>query len=273
MSWFCNLFRPQLVTIQLPICVPDGRCTIRPCARDPLVAKLGLVNRFLLERKTEILSGIGKQTLMVVSALPAELGNGPVLNMSDEALRAMIAAPPRLSARIGEIRLEQLHPTADGLRAEGSGASPSACEYIEVFPNGCIEYCKPIEEKGELGLFFAGISDAGSIVNFMALVQNVYERHLPHTPVVVSFAIYNAKDMWLADSEFSKRDSQKTWRQQHLELGSFPVKEISAGGAMLAKKMSDRLWQAFGREKAIVFGDDGTFLIGQFLSKLGIGGG
>jgi hypothetical protein len=250
-----------------------GKCALQSCARDPLVAKLWLVNRFLLERKREIMGSIGERTVMVVSALPAILGDQPVLDMSDDTLRAMIAALPRLSARIGEICLGQPSAAGNGLRAEGTGPEAAAREYVEVFLNGYIEYGKPMEKKGELGLFFAGIADAGSIVNFMALVQNVCERYLTQTPVVVSFVIYNARDMWLADSEFSKRDSQTKWQLQHLELGKFHVADISQERPLVTKTICDRLWQAFGREKAIVFGDDGTFLIGQFLTKLGIAGG
>ncbi len=119
-----------------------------------------------------------------------------------------------------------------------------------------------IRRRGENGKYFAGHADTAAIVNFLRLIETIYESYLPLTSIVVNFAIYNAKDIWLAISDFPDEDRLVKWQKQHLELGKFYIESISSEERkLLAKRICDRLWQAFHKEKSNVFDDAGTFQV------------
>jgi len=230
-------------------------------AFDRKLSNLNRLDRFLFLRKAEILETIGDQPYMIISSSPAYLRDEAVFDIRDENLRDKIIKPPCLAGNMGSIFCGIPYPTIYGLRANiPYGTNSSLYQYIEIFSNGYIEFGKLIEE-GQHGKYFAGQVDTASIVNFMQFIENVYEQYLPLTPIAVSLAIYNAKDIWLADSESARRDEPIKWQKQHLELGKFYAENISEECKLLTKHICDRLWQAFHREKSNVFDDAGTFPI------------
>ena len=235
-------------------------------AFDRRLSNLNRLDRFLFLRKAEILESIGDQTFMVISASPAYLRDEAIFQIHDENLRSMILSPPHLAGGMGDISCGRPYPTINGLRADNRTPydtnNPSLREYIEVFANGFIELGRLIERNGQHGKYFAGQADTASIVNFMRFIQNVYEQYLPLTPIVVSFAVYNAKGMWLAASRDSTtEDRLVTWQKQHLELGKSYTESISEERKLLTKAICDRIWQAFNRERCNLFDDAGTFQI------------
>jgi len=233
-------------------------------AFDKRLSNLNRLDRFLFLRKTEILENIGENTYMVISSSPALLLDEAILSVHDENLRGLILNTPRLAGGMGAISCGEPYPTINGLRADGSTPyyhdnPPLIRQYIEVFTNGFIEYGKLFKRDDEYGKYFAGQADTASIVNFMRFIQEVYDQYLPLRPLVVSFAIYNAKDMWLAASRYSDGDRLVKWQKQHLELGKFYADNISEERKLLTKAICDRLYQSFNRGKCKQFDDAGTF--------------
>jgi len=233
-------------------------------AFDKRLSNLNRLDRFLFLRKGEILESIGEQTYMVISSSPTYLRDEAIFNINDVNLRDMMLNPPRLAGGMGEISCGVPYPTINGLRADNRTPyetdNPPVRRYIEVFTNGYIEFGILIVRLGENEKYFAGHAHTAAIVNFMRLIETIYYCYLPLTSMVVSFAIYNAKDMWLATSDYPKEDKLVKWQKQHLELGKFYVESISSEKRkLLAKNICDCLWQSFHKRKSNVFDDAGTF--------------
>jgi len=233
-------------------------------AFDKRLSNLNRLDRFLFTRKAQVLENIGDYTYVVISASPAFLRNEVIFDIQDSNLRQKILNPPQLTRDFrGWISCGQPYPTINGLRADQRtpyyNDNPSFDKYIEVFSNGYIEFGKQIERDGQYGKFLASGVDSPLIVNFTRFIQDVYEQYLPLIPLVISFSIYNAKGMWLAVSSFSDEDSRVRWQEQHIELGNFYTQNISEERKLLTKKICDRLWQAFNRERCNLFDDAGTF--------------
>lgn len=222
------------------------------------------LDSFLSTRKAEILESIGDETYMVLSSSPADLRDETIFNTDDQNLRRIIAKPPQLVQLVegmGNISCGLPYPTTSGLRADTPSSFDSG-DYIEVYSTGYVEYGQPIKRSKDekLGLYFTSVHNTAHIVNFMRFIEELYETYLPSTPLVVNFAIYNAKGMWLATGE---RDEKRVkWPEQHLELGKFYAENLSEERELLTKAIGDRLWQAFHYERSTVFDDSGAFEIG-----------
>lgn len=234
-------------------------------AFDKRLSNLNRLDRFLLLRKTEILEDIGEKTFMVISSSPALLLDEAILSVHDENLRGLILNTPRFAGGWGAISCGTPYPTINGLRADGRTPyypdNRPLTEYIEVFSNGFIEYGKLfVDINSQSRKYFAGVADTALIVNFMGFIQEVYDQYLPLRPLVVSFTIYNAKDMYLAASHGNpEEDRLVRWQKQHLELGKLYTDNISEERKLLTKAICDRLYQAFNRERCNHFDDAGTF--------------
>ena len=198
---------------------------------------------------------------MVISSSPALLLDEAILSVHDQNLRGLILNTPQLAGGMAIISCGKPYPTINGLRVDGStpyyNDNPPLREYIEVFTNGFIEYGRLI--GGHPEKYFAGLADTALIVNFVGFIQEVYNQYLPLIPLVVSFTIYNAKDMWLAASHNSSEDKLVRWQKQHLELGKFYTDNISEERKLLTKAICDHLYQAFNRERCNQFDNAGTF--------------
>ena len=226
------------------------------------LSNLNRLDRFLFTRKAEVLESIGDNTYMVISASPAYLCDEVVFDIHDEDLREMILHPPSLRGTYSYIGCGQAYPTLSGLKADNYDpyrhAQHRLGNYLEVFRNGYIE-CGNLLTQDTEDLCFASQIHAAYIVNFVLFIEKVYGTYLPLTPLVVSFAIYNAEGMWLAaGSDFVENEKQVTWKRQHLELQKFYIENLAEEAKLLPKRINDHIWQAFHHERAIVFDDAGT---------------
>jgi len=217
---------------------------------DKKLSNLNPLDRFLSTRKAEILESIGDETYMVLSSSPADLRDEIIFNTDDQNLRGIIAKPPQLVQLVegmGNISCGLPYPTINGLRADTPSSFDSG-DYIEVYSTGYVEYGQQIKRSKDekLGLYFTSVHNTAHIVNFMRFIEEIYEIYLPSTPLVVNFAVYNARGMWLATAE---RDEKKfTWPEQHLELGKYYTENLYEGRELLTKAIGDRLWQEFQSE-------------------------
>jgi len=226
------------------------------------LSNLNRLDRFLFTRKAEILESIGDNTYMVISASPAYLRDEVVFDIHDKDLREMMLNPPSLTGTHSYIGCGQAYFTLSGLKADNYApyrhAQHRLGNYLEIFRNGYIEYGNLLAQDTE-DLCFASQIDAAYIVNFVLFIEKVYGTYLPLTPLVVSFAIYNAEGMWLATgSDFVQNEKRETWKRQHLDLQKFYIENLAEEAKLLPKRINDHIWQAFHYERAIVFDDEGN---------------
>ncbi len=235
-------------------------------AFDKKLSNINSQEKFLFTRKMQILEKIGDQTEMVMSFIPAFLHNEYLLDIKDSKLRELISNPPQLGISwYSGIFCGSPYPTIKGLRADNSIPyynEPSYAQYIEVFSSGYIEFGKQIKKYDE-EKSLPSLQVVPMIVDFLKLVQNIYEQYLPFVPGVVSISILNARGLWLAarSSDIYYEDSAVKWTEKHLDLGPYNVANFAEERKMLTKKICDNLWQAFNREKCNLFDDAGTFII------------
>ncbi len=226
------------------------------------LTNLNRLERFLFSRKAEILESIGDKPYMVISSSPAYLRDEVIFDVRDENLRATISNPPAFRGNLGSINCGQPYPTINGLRADNRDpyweSEPVGGDYLEVFRNGYIEYGRLIPKTGD-DFRFTSVQNAAYIVNFVTFIERIYGIYLPMMPVVLNLAIYNARRMWLgAGSRFPDDDKLVKWREQHLELGKFYIENLADEAKLLPKRVNDRIWQAFHRDKAVIFDDEGN---------------
>lgn len=233
---------------------------------DQNLPDLSQLDKFLAVRRAEVLENIGDETYMVISSLPVRSGDGAVFDAGDQDLRGIITHPPRrvmLVEGLGNVACGAPYPTANGLRADNRSSSdsgePFKGNYMEVYATGYVEYGQLIKASKDerLGLYFAAVHHSAYIVNFMAFIEKIYGIYLPVTPLVVNFAIYNARGIWLAIAGNYQRDVG--WDQQHLELGKFYTENFPEECKLLTKAICDRIWQAFHREGSADFDESGEF--------------
>ncbi|MDR9459992.1 MAG: hypothetical protein RI591_07620, partial [Dehalococcoidia bacterium] len=229
------------------------------------LSNLNRLDRFLFTRKAEILESIGEKTYMVISSSPAYLRDEAVFDIYDRNLRGIILNPPSFRGTFGSINCGRPYPTINGLRADNRTpyweSQSEQGDYLEVFRNGYVEYGNLIPRSGQ-DLHFASKKDAAYIVNFIMFIEQVYGTYLPRMPLVLNFVIYNADDMWLAATgQVSEEDKLVKWQGQHLELEKFYIENLADEAKLLPKRINDRIWQAFHRERAVLFDDEGNLTI------------
>lgn len=230
------------------------------------LSNLNRLDRFLFTRKAEILESIGDKTYMVISSSPAYLRAEAILDIHDKNLRGILSNPPAFRGTFGSINCGQPYPTINGLRADNRNpyweSEPIEGNYLEVFRNGYIEYGRFLPKNGEY-FRFTSLQNAAYIVNFVMFIEKIYGIYLPMMPLVLNLAIINARGMWLGTGgRFDDDDDRLVkWQGRHLELEKFYIENLAEEAKLLPKRISDRIWQAFHRDKAVIFDDEGNLTI------------
>lgn len=213
---------------------------------------------FLLARRAKVLEAIGSTPSMVMSCCPAFLRQEEMWNVLDRGFRLVV------SQGQGKINCGTPYPTLSGIRADNSDPywddNPSrVTEYLEVFRSGYIEYSLGFPHRKEDDSVFASLHDIPYIVDFAQFVRRLYQMYLPMTPLLVRFSIYNAKGMWLAAESHRSEERNVRCQQQHLEIEHIYVHDLSQDAKLLPKRICDRLWQAFHRDRCPFFDDEGNY--------------
>lgn len=68
--------------------------------------------------------------------------------------------------------------------------------------------------------------------------------------------------MWLATPSrlFYGKDELVKWGQRHLELDNLYAENLANDAYLIPKRINDSIWQAFHRERALIFDDKGDLI-------------
>lgn len=220
---------------------------------------------FLEERKIKILRSIGTRPYFVISASPLIIKD-ELLNIFDPQIRELINEPPysRPSGwNIGRTRLE-IRPSLYGLIAFerlGKGLE------LEIFRNAYIELRVPIDVDGfcrktlqhegvERPILYAyPLSEFP--VSFLHFAEKLFSQNSVLEPIIIQLSLYNVNGFGLAqDIDFDEIFGPNFWNESHLELPAmqFPM---PFQPEQIAQILSDRVWNAFGFDKAPLFVNGG----------------
>ncbi len=225
------------------------------------VGSLTRIDSFLLMRKAERLGDIGNYTYMVISSVPAYFRDDVVLDLRNTGLRQLVFSPHETQRGPRRLARGNPYPTINGLRDENWSpywSQPRGRDdYLEVFHNGYIEFGHMVAMPATADISFNCYTLAEYTISFTKLVENFYGTYLPLMPLIINFAVYNAKGMWLQGANVENANQVK-WSTEHLELPKIYVDNLFEESKLLAKMINDRVWNAFHRESAIIFNADGN---------------
>lgn len=219
----------------------------------------GRIDRFFEHRHNGVYENVRGRTFLILQALPSYFRQDQeIINPADPAIRRLMLEPPGNYPNIGS---GQPYRTLEGLRANQRTpympmAAPTDASYLEVWRNGYVEFGVPLNPHGE-DLHFAAVADASYLISFSAFLAHLYERVAPGTPLVMRCMITFATGMWLA-TRGREMSSAVRWQHDTLDLAQFFVEDISTEYKLLAKRICDRLWNAFHLEEATVFDSEGN---------------
>ncbi len=214
------------------------------------------IDRFIRQRRAEILEAAGGENSMVLSAIPAYFRDQPEVDVQDQKLRILMVNPPilpSLPCDFGTVACGEPFPSLEGRRAERSSAA-----HLVVYRNGYVEFGTILQTHGDR-LVYAGRAHTSYVNSFAGFIRAFYGSYFPGSSVAVHWAIYNARGLRLATSDYDWQ-SRPPWPKDHLDLGEFLVEDIESGARLLPRRMCDRLWNAFRYERAEIFDAEGNWV-------------
>jgi len=209
--------------------------------------------------------------LLFISATPMRVKN-EIVDIFDPALRKLVEKPPKINRGIKYDlecygRDDVLRPTLYGIKAEMKD-----WKSIEILRNGYIEFivlnlavCDEQLTKNER--VFRDKAIVEYLVNFMYFLKDFLAYTSIFEPVVISVALINSNDIGMFEHgiyrgiAFGFQEGEvRIWKEgQHLVLPSIQVNFID-NPQQTAKVFADRIWNAFGFEKAPHFDENGNYI-------------
>jgi hypothetical protein len=224
------------------------------------------LEEFLVERRSKILSRARGRPFMSISATPL-IVRDEVIDIFDRELRDLIRNPPYERGGGWSIGgWQDIRPSLYGLTA--SGRSPDSVE-LEVFRNAHVELRLLIDGRfirerwtnnGSESPLLYPFSVIEYPISFLHFVNKVYSTHGQIDPCVIQFGLYNIKGYGLTEGLRPERivSPPNFWSEEHLEIPAYQA-SIPLDVERTAKSLADRLWNAFGFEKAPLFDREGRF--------------
>jgi len=225
------------------------------------------VDRFRKERKIEILPQTGSSPCYIVSATPIFV-NTEVLDVGDRKLRHLLEHPPdqRQGGFVVGFDRATSQPTLHGLTIGYEG-----WKHVELFRNGHLELWVEgdslLDRSVKIGDREFSLLRALALceypVSLFRLGKAIYSYLGLNDPVVISVSMYNIQGLALAkdagDGIYLELPGYVTpCREKYLEIPPGQVTSLDEPDKV-AKRFVDRIWQAFGYERAPFFDDEGTF--------------
>lgn len=210
---------------------------------------------FLEKRRKKVIDH--KERLLFISATPRIVKDDRV-DVFDSKLRKLFQNPPRLKGNGLKCCTQVWKPNLYGIKAEIENES------IEVLRNGHMELIvsdllrgDKIKKGNVEYRVFSGLDIVEYLVNFMLLLKEFLACTSISEPVFISVALLNSKDIGISElgierDLFDPRTKVCIWTEgSHLIL---PSKQITIDDPYdTAKVFADRIWNAFGFEKAPFF--------------------
>jgi len=218
---------------------------------------MGRLEHFLEQRKTKVRKDLQKPSL-VVSATPIFLTQ-EIFDIQDSVLRELLRNPPNQRPHGWNMQfgMEPM-PSLYGLilQVPDFGA-------LELFRNGHLELRirNSITLAERDGLTYLGQrAIIEYTVSMFRLAREIYKHIQLSEPVILSLTLLNIKDANLkrrpdTDPRF---DRILAWPHPDLELDPITVDSLEHPDNA-AKRLLDRVWQAFGFEQAPLFDEEGNF--------------
>lgn len=223
---------------------------------------------FLEERRKKVMNRT--EPLLFISATP-RIAKDDIINIFDSNLRKLLENPPRLEKGSFDLNCcgtysHGWRPTLYGVKAEIEDWKSS-----EVLRNGHTEFIASDvlrSDKAEWGnteyRVFNGLEIVEYLVGFMLFLKKFLVCTSISEPVFISVALLNNKDIGISElgaekGLFSPRTKFHIWTEgSHLIL---PSKQITIDDPYdTAKIFADRIWNAYGFEKAPFFNENGNYI-------------
>ncbi|MBI4302054.1 MAG: ATP-binding protein [Chloroflexi bacterium] len=202
---------------------------------------LNKAERFLLQRKHHTLQRmLGDHRCLLLSLLPI-FPRQDTIDVHDKQIWQLMKEKGE-ELGIGDTRF-----TLTGLRSEYEN------KRLEVFRNGYVEYALSWPRGENKGIHWLV---AYRSCDFIQFVQRLYQIAQSFSPVQLNLAIYNARGLTI--SSFSL-DITCIWDEAD-DIGPINdifVNDLQHEAALLPKRLNDRLWEAFGLERAFIFNENG----------------
>ena len=215
------------------------------------------LEHFLDQRKTKIRKDL-QNSRLIVSATPVFLTQ-EIVDIQDSVLRELLRNPPnqrphRWNMQFGTVPMPSLY----GLILQ----VPDFGE-LELFRNGHLELRirNSITVDAKDGLTYLG--DRAIIeytVSMFRLAREIYKHIQLSEPVILSLTLHNIKNANLKRRPDTNPRFDRIFAWPDLDLALDPITVDSLEHPdNAAKRLLDRVWQAFGFEQAPLFDQEGNF--------------
>jgi hypothetical protein len=216
------------------------------------------LEHFLTQRKTKIRRNFQNSSL-IVSTTPVFLTQ-EITDVQDSVLRELLRNPPnqRPEGWNMQFRTEPM-PSLYGLVLQ----VPQLGD-LELFRNGHLElrirHSITMAEARDGLTYLAQRVIIEYTVSMFRLAREIYKHIRLSEPVVLSLTLLNIKDANLKSRPDSdpRFDRIFAWPDPDLELDPMTVDSLDHPDRA-AKRLLDRVWQAFGFEQTPLFDEEGIF--------------
>jgi len=224
---------------------------------------------FLEERREKVIDRKGP--ILFISATPRIVKDDRI-DIFDSGLRKLLENLPRLERGSFDLNCSGRdspgwRPTLYGIKAEIKD-----WKSLEVLRNGHTEFIasdllRPNKAKRDNTEYrvFHGLEIIEYLVGFMLFLKELLVCTSISEPMVISLALLNSENIGMSKLGTEKTLSDPRTKVHKWTEGShliLPSKQISSidDPFDIAKVFTDRIWNAFGFEKAPFFDEKGNFL-------------
>ena len=211
-----------------------------------------------------------KEPLLFISATP-RIEKDDRVDVLDSKLKKLLQNPPGLKENDLKCCTEVWRPTLYGIKAKIEDKSIGD-ESMEVLRNGHMELIvsdlligyETVKDQKKYKVFY-GLKIVEYLVNFMHLLKGFLVYTPISEPVFISVALLNSKDVGISnrgslEDRRLPNGREKIWTEgDHLVLPSKRISSID-DPYTTAKVFADRIWNAFGFEKAPFFDENGNYI-------------
>lgn len=226
------------------------------------------VERFLADRRSREYIETANERWLILQAAPLFMKE-ELFDVNDSAVRELLFGPPTHDQAFG-FRCEAgaPRPSLRGLRAEHR-MEGKLTDFSELWREGYLEYgtlefgsptTNP-EERASV----PSTSVYLLVYSFIHLYKDLLTCVGISPPVVVSMSILKASGLNLAVSDRVPQRRRmagdfQEWRSDRIELPVLHVSDLRQEADEVVQRLNDRLWNAFGYDRCLAVGQDGSLL-------------